>query len=263
MKAEEISWRKFAEELSNSKIALIPVGAVEPHGYHAPLGLDNYVAQEITNRLAQVASCISIPALSYGCCSIIFNTTKWPGSFTIRPEILTELYTDIGKELSRFGAEIVIFINTHACNFPMLQLASEKIYAETGTSVGILEWWKVAKKEIEEIKGFDHGNHGDEIETSLLLATAGEQFVDLKSAEVNDTMLRRLTPGELQMYKQKVHFSHEIDERWVGKAANFGDPTRATKEKGTRIIDQTVSAGLEMIKVLRTLRKSRSFNATG
>ena len=51
---EEMTWKEVADALQQTDICIIPVGAIEQHGYHLPLGTDTYIAQEIACRACSV-----------------------------------------------------------------------------------------------------------------------------------------------------------------------------------------------------------------
>ena len=38
----DISWEEAEQELKETKVALIPVGSTEQHGFHMPMGADTY-----------------------------------------------------------------------------------------------------------------------------------------------------------------------------------------------------------------------------
>ena len=129
-------------------------------------------------------------------------------------------------------------------------IAAFEIRDQASIEVGILEWWTSAPAVIEEIKGFNFASHGDEIETSLIMATGGRDYVDLSRADINSRTLAELTPEELSLYKAKIPFTRTLDKRWIGRSGNMGDPTRATAAHGDRIIQRTIEVGLELLTVL-------------
>jgi creatinine amidohydrolase/Fe(II)-dependent formamide hydrolase-like protein len=123
--------------------------------------------------------------------------------------------------------------------------------------VGVLEWWTCAPAVIEDIKGFNFASHADEIETSLIMASGGRDYVDLDVAEINSRTLDDVTAQELSLYKAKVPFTRTLDARWIGRWGNMGDPTRAKAAHGERIIQRTVEVGLELLAVLAQQHEHR------
>jgi creatinine amidohydrolase len=243
-----------AEEIARARIAIVPIGALEPHGRHAPLGADTFIANEIAEKLAAAIDAVVFPPMPLGAMNVVYDFRSMPGTISLDPKLLIALYTNIGTELARSGVERIIFVNAHGPNAAMLNIAAYEIRDQTGVEVGILEWWTTAEEHIKEIKGFGFGCHGDEIETSLMLATQQADLVDLGSAVVNSPTLEALSPLESELYRSKVPFTRTWDERWVGTHGNMGDPTRATRDKGERIIARAVQVGIQLAEVLSEQR---------
>ena len=54
------------EQLRRSAKVIVPVGATEQHGPHAPFGTDSILATEVSVRLARRIDAIVAPTLTYG-----------------------------------------------------------------------------------------------------------------------------------------------------------------------------------------------------
>lgn len=252
---EFMSCDEAGEAIASSRIGIIPVGALEPHGRHAPLGADTFIANAIAERLAEAINAVVFPPMPLGAMNVIYDFRYLPGTISIDPGLLIALYTNIGTELARSGVERLIIVNAHGPNSPMLNVAAYQIRDKAAVEVGILEWWTTAEEQIKEIKGFGFGCHGDEIETSLMLATPESEFVSLSHAQINSPTLEQLSKRESALYRAKVPFTRTWDERWIGTHGNMGDPTRATKEKGEKIIARAVQIGIELAEVLSEQRQ--------
>ena len=241
---------KAAEAIARTGIAIVPVGALEPHGRHAPLGSDTFIAHEIAERLANAVDGVVFPPIPLGVMNVGYDFRYLPGTISIDAGLLIDLYTKIGTELARSGVRRLVFVNGHGPNSSVLGIAAYRIRDEAAVQVGVLEWWTTSDDEIKAIKGFSFGTHGDEIETSLVLATAEADTVDLADVVINSPTLERLSPGETALYRAKVPFTRTLDERWVGTDGNMGDPTKATREKGNKIIDRAITVGVQLVAVL-------------
>src|SRR5690606_38029987 len=101
---QDPSWEGVAVYLQtrgDAACALVPVGAVEAHGRHAPLGTDNYIAGEIAERLADRVDALVMPGLSYGPLHSDYEIGYFPGSISVSPGTLISLAVDVGTELAR------------------------------------------------------------------------------------------------------------------------------------------------------------------
>jgi creatinine amidohydrolase len=243
--------------LKTTDVAIVPVGAIEPHGRHAPMGSDTFIALEIAERLAEACGGLVFPPVPFGNINLGYDFRYMPGSISLDSKLLIDLHRNIGTELARSGFRRLVFVNGHAPNTSILNIAAFEIRDQVGVEVGVLEWWTCAPAVIEEIKGFNFASHGDEIETSLIMATGGHAYVDLDIADINSRTLEEITPEELALYKAKVPFTRTLDKRWIGRSGNMGDPTRATAAKGERIVQRTVEVGLELLTVLAQQHEHR------
>jgi creatinine amidohydrolase len=250
VRIEQMSWPRFAEAVEQCPAAVVPVGALEPHGCHAPLGTDPYIAHEIALRLGEATGALVHPYLPIGPMDVGYEFLTLPGAISIDPQIVISLVANIGRELRRNGVRSIILVNGHGPNAAPLTLAAFEIRRTCGAQVGILDWWTAAGQVVADIKGFGYATHGDEIETSLVMATPHGDEVRLDDAVVNPPHLDDVEDPERRLYLRKVVFTRKMDERYVGSSGNMGDPLGATAEKGNRIIDATVQLGRELLEVL-------------
>ena len=53
MKYQEQNSKEIKEIIEKVKVAILPLGAVEAHGPHLPLGTDNYLSEKIAEKLSE------------------------------------------------------------------------------------------------------------------------------------------------------------------------------------------------------------------
>lgn len=93
----------------------------------------------------------------------------YPGSVSIRPEVLVELMYDVISSLSRHDFSRFIVINGHrVAKIPWLQLMAEKAQRELGVRVVVFDPAYMSREIADEL-GFGPLGHADEIETSHML----------------------------------------------------------------------------------------------
>lgn len=247
----------YLRDHTDQAVAVVPVGAVEAHGMHAPLGTDIFIAETIANRLAVAVDGVVAPAIPFGCLDLGYGFDAPAGSISVDSQTLIGLCTDVGSELGRHGFDPVVFVNGHGPNTSPLAIAAFNIRRRAGVQVGVIDWWTAARDAVVDIKGFGYGNHADEIETSVLLATNGAALVDLDAAVANSPTLEGLTDDEKVVYLKKLTFTHTFDQRWVGDSNNMGNPRAATRDKGDRIIAETVALGIQLVAALRQQTKNQ------
>ena len=77
------SWEEAKEAIARSKgVAIVPIGSVEQHSYHLPLGTDTYVAMTIAEEAAEnrcspdSASLVRLESPSHGTTGDRHNPTR-------------------------------------------------------------------------------------------------------------------------------------------------------------------------------------------
>ena len=82
----ELSWDEVGARLAQDDVALVPIGATEQHGHHAPLLLDTGWAVSVSEEAAKRAGCLVAPPLYYGWSH---GHMAYPGCIGLRAETLT------------------------------------------------------------------------------------------------------------------------------------------------------------------------------
>ena len=100
---------------SGRALVILPVGSVEEHGAHLPLGLDTLAAEAYAEAAAPYLeekgyAVVLAPAISYGVARQAFD---FPGTLTLEPDTLRALVIDIGRSLSRHGMKYLVILNAH------------------------------------------------------------------------------------------------------------------------------------------------------
>lgn len=101
-KLAEMNWQQAEEKLKN-KIVILPIGAVEAHGYHLPLGTDNYISEEIAGRVAERLDAPILPLLPFG---QVWSLRNFPGSISLEDQTIISIIEDIAKSLERHEVKL-------------------------------------------------------------------------------------------------------------------------------------------------------------
>jgi len=238
---EYLSSDEVEEYAKSGKPLLIPIGSVEQHGPHLPVGTDTIIAYEIALKVAKEIDAIVAPPIYYG---NSMSMVGMYGTLSVSPQTLSAYILDLCKSASEIGFKRIIFINGHGGNVEAFDIIGHIARCMNLTIIRI-DWWIIASQEISEIVG--KIAHADEGETSVMLAVKPE-LVKMEKA-VKDSKARevyeKLTSGKPRnMPKIYVHF-----KTWT-KTGVIGDATKATKEKGDRIVDAVVKNIVNFLKNL-------------
>jgi creatinine amidohydrolase len=106
-----------AERLARSGRALVilPVGVVEEHGAHLPLGTDSFAAAVYAEAAGENLEThgyevVIAPTIPYG---VARAASDFPGTLSLEPHTLTSLVIDVGRSLARHGFDRLVILNGH------------------------------------------------------------------------------------------------------------------------------------------------------
>jgi len=223
----------FQKHLQKSDTVIVPVGSVEAHGYHLPLGTDIFSPRVFCQMIEEkIGDYVWIaPEIPYG---QSYDLSVYPGTINVPSEVLADYVYAVGKSLGENGLKKLIFLNGHGGNINALNLASEKL-AQMGMTVLTINWWLDFSKEILTIT--EGQGHAGEDETSAILYY-NERLVKMDKAAKN---FRK--PLYRVYFKDRGKILYEN--------AMSGDATLATKEKGEKIFKLLTEKIIEIILNVR------------
>ncbi len=229
---EEMTMEEFRKALRKTKTILIPFGTVEEHGRHLPLSTDTMVAVEALKRVAEKRKVFIAPPLHYGVCT---STRKHPGTITIKPSTLRAFTRDIVVDCYEKGLRNFVLVTGHGGGLhinAMKEVAEELVEELKGIRIAVVCPYTVLYKELLEIAETENDSHAGELETSLILAIRPE-LVKGRSKEEYPSFPKPL------IVKDKLKY-------WPGGV--WGNPKKATPEKGQRVFELVVDRLIRVIK---------------
>ncbi|MBM7713348.1 creatininase family protein [Siminovitchia sp. FSL H7-0308] len=236
------------EYLKHKKSIIVPIGSVEQHARHLPLGTDSMVAIKVAEEAAKQSGILVSPPLWLGWAP---HHMAFPGTITLKPETLIELVYDVCKSLIYHGFEKIHIFNGHReANLPPLKIAATKLRNETGAYISILDPFYVAYEIGKEIKVSEPGGvgHAAEMETSHMLYIHPE-LCNLEEAVKNIQEKHRFLSHDPFVEGDTVFVPSDVALYREG-ALNIGvvgDPTVSTKENGEKYHKQLVENVVEFI----------------
>src|SRR5215213_6967461 len=123
-------WPKALEK--SSRTCILPIGILEKHGPHAPIGSDLIHVREWAARTTKKEYAVVFPDYFYG---QINEARHQPGTFSLPSRLVMELLDSTCSEIARNGFNKIVIINGHGGNpnllryFIQIQLERKKNYA--------------------------------------------------------------------------------------------------------------------------------------
>jgi len=219
------------------EVAVLPLGATEPHNLHLPYGTDVLEGTIVGEHICQAAhergaKVVLLPAVPYGTET---NMRKFPLAMNLNPSTLYAVVTDLVESLVQSGIRKIVLLNSHGGN-EMRPLMRE-LYGKTSAHLFLCNWYHTIADKYEDIFEVPE-DHAGEMETSFALAYFSE-------------LVARNEDGALaadQGQTAKTRFE-ALNQGWVSLARPWhllttntgsGNPHAAAAEKARQMMDLLV-----------------------
>lgn len=243
-----LTWTDVQAMPNKENVVLIqPVGAIEQHGPHLPLIVDAAIGVAVLGKaLEKLDTSIpayALPTLYYG-----KSNEHWhfPGTITLSAETLLATLTEIGESLYRSGFRKLVLMNSHGGQPQVMDIVARDLHVKySDFLVFPLFTWRVPHMtgELLTLKEKQFGIHAGDAETSIMLAILPEQVrMDAAIAEYPPEQ----PEGSLLSIEGKLSFAWTT--RDLSKSGVIGDPTVATKQKGSRILESVSDGWVQVLK---------------
>ncbi len=231
-----------------AKTCLIPLGIMEKHGPHLPVGTDLINIRAIALAAAKEEYVVVFPSYFVG---QIYEARHQPGTIAYSHELVWSFLQETCDELARNGFEKILLVNGHGGNnrfldyFCQAQLEKERDYVV----YLYREPQDVAfEKKIQELQKSEFDYHGGELETSLMMAHRPElvklEYVKNESGE-DQHRLDRLPDFWTGIW-------------WYARFPNHyaGDASPANANLGKMILEHRVQLLAKAIKQVKADQKA-------
>jgi creatinine amidohydrolase len=234
-----MSWVQYRERVCTGNAPVfLPVGALEQHGPHLPLGTDALLATAIAAGAAAALDGIVAPALSYGYKSQpkCGGGQHFCGTTSLDAATLIGQVRDAIREFVRHGVERLVVVNGHYENQWFLIEGIDLALRECGgPHIGVmrLEYWDFCTEQTlaaifpQGFPGFAL-EHAAVIETSMMLHLHPEL---VRIELIPDEPSAQFPPYD--MYPTRTE--------WVPASGVLSSARGASAQKGARIADEVIA----------------------
>ena len=227
----DLAWPEAETRLKAAPLVVLPFGAgAKEHGPHLPMNADAKVMEYLCQQAVKSQPVIVAPPILHGWFPAF---REFPGTEVADNHVFQKYVYEVAMSLVRHGAPRIVFLNTgvsRATGLP-LSIVAREIRVQTGTPTLVLSWDDLETPAIDSLAEQKAGGHADEIETSISLYLQ-PQLVHMEKAVVDyGTSGRKNYPG----YEPGL-FSRQLRDPEFSKTGLFGDPTKATAEKGKKAL---------------------------
>lgn len=152
-------------------IVILPIGSLEQHANHLPLGTDIFIGDAIARQAAALSqkACCLLPSVTYGFSA---HHMDFPGSVTLRQQTLEMLLEDIGESAVVSGFRNFVFLVSHGGNSAAVQFAVNELGKNhRECKFTMMRYWDFMREFVGEIRQTQLGGmgHAGELETSIMM----------------------------------------------------------------------------------------------
>jgi creatinine amidohydrolase len=208
-------------------VHLLPLGATEPHGPHAPLATDTIISVGICRRAAErlrgEIDVLVLPVIPYG---VTRYGADFPGAVSISEDTLRALVTEVCETFER-----VVLVNSH------LEPEQVRTLRDLGLPLFDVTRRHVAERLTDEFRA--GAGHAGRYETSLVLAEQPE----LVNRERMRTLEAKMVDMPAAIRSGQTSFvAMGMDQAYVGA------PSEATAEEGERTFEVLAETLCDLIR---------------
>lgn len=237
-----IDFEKAVKECEG--VCLLPLGVVEKHGEHLPLGTDLFTAMNVCTKAAEIEPAIVFPEYYF---TQIHEAKHQPGCIAISGEIMWKLLENVCDEIARNGLKKIIFVNSHGGNNSFLryfvQMMLEKQKSYLIYSYQAWDFDPEFSKGWGQVRQTAEDGHAGEQETSVMLTLMPDKVKMENLPQAPGSALRRLS--HLSRFNTPVDWFANYPDHYAG------DGHYGTAEKGAMIFNHMVDMLVKAIRIVK------------
>ena len=167
----ELTSERMPEAIAKAEgVCLLPMGCLERHGPHLPLGTDQIVVDEVARRAAEREPAVVFPGYYFG---QIAEARHCSGAFSLPHDLLLRLLCAVLDEIARNGFSKIIIVSGHGGNSSLIGFALGSLRQERHDYCAYsvppaYRFTEEERKKFDQMRKTD-GRHAGETETSSVL----------------------------------------------------------------------------------------------
>jgi len=253
MLLERMSYPEVEEYLKHDDRIIIPIGSLENHGIHMPLGTDTLIPNKIVSIMEEKNNKVIVaPTINYASTD---DLSGFAGTITIGIDGLKWLLERICEQFYKFGFRRFIILNGHGGNCKSIDAVGIHMFKK-GCWFACYNWWLIAG----ELNPYYKGGHGGGEETAAIMAVdetlvkkefihEGENILNDVSDELKSSSWTSVSFKGANITMPRL-VNHMTKNGWITHGMGSDNPDRANKEWGTEMLEMTASHLMEFTDAL-------------
>ena len=235
---EEMTRGDATNAADANSLLVWPMGAIEQHGPHLPVGTDTFIIEHLAREAAKDAKkeipIVVAPTLPFGSSD---HHLPFGGTMSLSTQLFYQTVMEIAESLIKSKFKRMYLVNSHGGNHELLQLVARDLALKHDVSIASASYWTVAWNELTDMDA--HVNrrlpgHAGSFETSVILA--------LKPKLVKEPLPSResVESTDPRGFGRPVRAEHSGS--WLKINGYSDSPKNADVENGNKWINTTVKA---------------------
>lgn len=240
MEWEKMTAPEFVKAIDSTMgVCILPLGSLEKHGDHLPMGTDNFLIHQKAVLASKIEPVVVFPTIMFteNC-----EAKNNPGAIAVETNVYFQLLEGLCDEIARNGFKKIILVSGHGGNRFFLRFFVQTILGKNKDFVVYFPE-TLLDPELEEKTletPFDY--HAGESETSQLLYLHPELVkMEAMPAKPGNPLKRSKVPGIVT----PVDWFSDYPEHYAG------DARPSTPEKGRLLVENTVKNLVEVIRKVK------------
>ena len=234
----EMTYEQIEKLVEQEAIVLFPVGIIEEHGPHLPLGTDIYLAYKQAHDVweelnAMEMPCVIAPPFYLG--GVQALTRHFPGTFAFRKETIMACIEEYLENLARFGFKRVVFFNDHGDGLHISAIL--EAIKNANRKLELQAYWMEYEYELKE-----HGFSGEEdyilkltdmpFEEMFRISKMPEDAFDVHAGAFETATMREIYPEAVREDALAMLKPTFLQEEQIGKWCNGAAKDKALIQNG-------------------------------
>jgi creatinine amidohydrolase len=228
-------------------IAILPVGSIEQHGPHLPVGVDSSINEAVLTRALELAP----PALPVTVLPMTYvgksdEHLAFPGTLTLSADTLLRVWTEIGASVARAGVRKLVIFNSHGGQPQLVDVVARDLRVRHKMFVVAVSTYRLGRPPglfpDSELK---HGIHGGSVETSIMLHVRPDLVHREEAKNFEPLSLRMERDFKLLTPEGAIGFGWQTQDLHPDGAC--GNALDADADRGRLVVDHAARTFVELL----------------
>jgi creatinine amidohydrolase len=247
-------WPKAQEKAGYT--CILPIGILEKHGPHVPMGSDLIQVREWSARASKLEYAVVFPDFFYG---QIYEAKHQPGTFALPSRVVWDMLDATCDEIARNGFRKILIVNGHGGNPQLLRYFVQSQLERPRDYVVYFydpAYDPALEEQLKKVRKSDAARdmHAGERETSVLMYLRPDLVQLARAGQESGENQQRLSLPDLYT---SIWWYASFPNHYAGEGA------KATRELGQLLTEhqvQTLAKAIRTVKAdTRTLELQKEF----